>query len=114
MPSHLSRRTFLAGSAVSTAGLIAPTLQARAAAEPSDRRIRMGVVGGNFGAAFPWHEHPNAVVTGVSDLVPDRRDRLMKVFKCEKSYESLEKLILAKDIDAVAVWTPAPDHAKHV
>lgn len=115
MPQNLSRRTFLAGSAVSTAGLMASTLQAQAATEPSTgRRIRMGVVGGGFGAAFPWHEHPDAVVTGVSDLLEDRRNHLMKVFKCEKSYPSLEKLILAGDIDAVAVWTPSPDHARHV
>ncbi|MBN1489103.1 MAG: Gfo/Idh/MocA family oxidoreductase, partial [Phycisphaerae bacterium] len=80
----------------------------------ADRRIRMGVVGGGFGSCFPWHEHPDAVVAGVSDLIPERREHLMKTFKCETGYESLEKLILAKDIDAVAVFTPAPDHARHV
>jgi predicted dehydrogenase len=113
---HLSRRGFLAGSAIAAAGVIGASAQTAAPpAEPSaGKRIRMGVVGGGFGIAFPWHEHPNAEVVAVSDLIPERRNNMMKVFKCKTSYESLEKLVLAKDIDAVAIWTPVPDHAKHV
>ena len=79
----------------------------------SDKKIRIGVVGGGFGCAFHWHEHPNCIVEAVSDLREDRRKRLMRVYKCEKSYESLEKLILDKNIDAVAVFTGAPDHVRH-
>ena len=112
----ISRRGFLAGSALaatSAAGLTAAP--ASQPGEPSTgRRIRIGVVGGGFGSCFPWHEHPDAVVAAVSDLLPDRRDHLMKTFKCPTAYESLEKLILAKDIDAVSIFTPAPDHARHV
>ena len=84
------------------------------AAEPPPKKIRMGVVGGNFGKAFFWHEHPDCVVEAVSDLIPARREALMKTYKCAKSYESLEKLILDRNIDAVAVFTPAPDHVRHV
>jgi predicted dehydrogenase len=84
-------------------------------AEPSTSKpIRIGVVGGGFGSMFPWHEHPDAKVAAVSDLRQDRRDHLSKTFKCDTVYESLEKLVLAKDIDAVAVYTPAPEHARHV
>ncbi len=74
----------------------------------------MGVVGGGFGSSFQWHEHPNCVVTGVTDLRPDRRDKLRKVYKCDKSYDSLEIMARkAKDIDAVAVYSGAVDHVKH-
>lgn len=111
MPHELSRRTFLAGSAVTAGGLLA---QARAAEPAAPKPIRIGVVGGGFGSCFPWHKHPDAVVTAVSDLRPDRRDHLMKTFQCDRAIESLEKLVLARDIDAVAVYTPAPDHARHV
>ena len=38
----------------------------------------------------------------------------MEVYKCEKSYESLEELILDKNVDAVAIFTGAPDHVRHV
>lgn len=83
--------------------------------EPSsDRKIRIGVVGGGFGLAWHWHEHPNCIVEAVSDLIPERRKRLMGKYSCEKPYESLEKLILDPKIDAVAVFTGAPDHARHV
>ncbi|MCL4694778.1 MAG: Gfo/Idh/MocA family oxidoreductase, partial [Candidatus Hydrogenedentes bacterium] len=79
----------------------------------SDRKIRMGVVGGRFGCSFHWHQHPNCEVAAVSDLIPERRDRLMQTYQCDKTYESLEKLILDPDIDAVAVFTGAPDHPRH-
>lgn len=109
--SDLSRRGFLGLSAATALGA-ASTLTAQTSS--AERRIRMGVVGGGFGSCFPWHEHPDAVVAGVSDLLTDRRAYLQKVFKCETAYESLEKMILAKDIDAVAIFTPAPDHARHI
>jgi predicted dehydrogenase len=83
-------------------------------AEPESRKIRLGIVGGNFGSAFFWHEHPDCTVAAVSDLIPARRQHLMKTYKCSKSYESLEKLILDKNLDAVAIFTPAPDHVRHV
>jgi len=80
----------------------------------SNRKIRIGVVGGGFGCAFQWHEDPNCTVQAVSDLRTDRREALMEVYKCDRSYESLEKLVLDKNIEAVAVFTGAPDHARHV
>jgi predicted dehydrogenase len=82
-------------------------------AKKSARKIRIGVVGGGFGTDFFWHEHPNCIVEAVSDLRLDRRERLMKVYKCGKPYESLEELILDKDVEAVAVFTGAPDHVRH-
>jgi len=77
------------------------------------RKIRIGVLGGGFGSAFQWHEHPNAVVEAVCDLRPERRERAMNAYGCSKSYESLEQLIENKNVDAVAVFSGAPDHARH-
>jgi len=77
------------------------------------RKIRMGVVGGGFGADFFWHLDPNSEVVAVSDLIPERRGHLKKVYKCDKAYDSLEQLILDKDVDAVAIFTGAPDHVRH-
>jgi predicted dehydrogenase len=108
-----NRREFLRATGAATAGVMLPS-QFALAAEPTRKKIRMGVVGGNFGNAFFWHEHPDCVVEAVSDLIPARRERLMKTYKCSKSYESLEKLILDKNIDAVAIFTPAPDHVRHI
>lgn len=116
-PDALSRRGFLrrGGAFMAAAALARNAAAAGPAWEPSsDKKIRIGVVGGRFGRAFHWHEHPNCIVEAVSDLIPERRKGLMQTYQCEKAYESLEKLVLDPKIDAVAVFTGAPDHARHV
>ena len=112
---ELPRRTFLELSGAAAAGAALLTQAGRAYPEGAGKTVRMGVVGGGFGATFHWHEHPNCVVTGVTDLRADRRARLRKRYKCDKAYDSLETMLReAKDIDAVAVFSGATDHAKHV
>lgn len=108
----LPRRKFVSGTVAVVAGL-ALGKKGALADDAGDKKIRMGVVGGNFGCSFQWHEHPNCIVEAVSDLRPERRDALMKTYNCRKSYESLEKLILDKDVQAVAIFTPPPQHVQH-
>jgi len=116
-----SRREFLRRSGIALAGVaLAPDLvEAQATAdketrmEKSSKEIRIGVVGGGFGAAFHWHRDPSCIVEAVSDLREDRRKHLQNVYECNKPYNSLEELIKDKDVDAVAVFTGAPDHVKH-
>ncbi|MBI2298040.1 MAG: Gfo/Idh/MocA family oxidoreductase [Armatimonadetes bacterium] len=79
----------------------------------SDRVIRMGVVGGGFGGCFHWHEHPNGRVVAVADARPDRLNRLRTLYGCERSYPGLEELLADDEVEAVALFTPAPDHARH-
>ncbi len=114
---RLSRRRFLqhgAGvAAVSAGGLLNPSLWA-ADGTQSGRKVRMGIVGGRFGASFYWHEHPNCSVAGVTDLRPERRERLRQVYRCDQSYESMEIMLKqARDIDAVGIFTEAPNHVRH-
>ena len=113
-----SRRSFLKESvtaSLATYGMSSPALSAELPDKPfqSDRKIRIGVVGGGFGCSFQWHEHPNCTVQAVSDLRSDRRNRLMQVYGCGKAYESLEQLVRDDTIEAVAVFTGAPDHVRH-
>ena len=111
---HSSRRRFLrsAGAAAVGATMAGP-LRALAQEAAGARQIRIGVVGGGFGASFHWHQHPGCVVAAVSDLRPDRRQHLMNTYQCDKSYESLEVLIQDNTIAAVAVFTEAPNHVRH-
>lgn len=115
--SGISRREFLetaggaALAATLAAGLTAP-VAAQDEAKP-DRRVRMGIVGGGFGSAFHWHQDPGCVVHAVSDLRPDRRQHLQNVYRCGLAYESLEVMITDPDIDAIAVFSGAPDHVRH-
>lgn len=108
----LSRRDFLEKSGAVALGT---ALASKASfSQPSTgKKIRIGVVGGGFGCSFQWQEHPDCVVEAVSDLRPERRQRLVDTFKCSKVYNSLEELVLDKDIDAVAVFTDGPLHVQH-
>ncbi len=95
----------------------APEEPARKKRTPvSDRKLRVGIVGYGvcrFGAAFGFQDHPNVDVVAVSDLIPRRREGLMKACRCDKAYESLEVLVKDPKIEAVFVATDAPSHARH-
>jgi predicted dehydrogenase len=117
-PGRCSRRSFLEVSGAAAALIASGDLLIRAGRaypQGTGQTIRMGVVGGGFGATFHWHEHPNCVITGVTDLYPERRERLKNHYRCDVVYDSLEEMIQqARDIDAVAIFSGATDHAKHV
>ncbi len=108
-----TRRDFLRQSGAAVMGAAAVSLARPARADDGARRIRMGVVGGRFGASFYWHTHPRSEVVAVSDLIPERLERLKNVYQCDKGYPSLEELILDPDVEAVAIFTGAPDHVRH-
>jgi len=116
--SRLSRRSFLemsGAAAALVAGGDLLTRAGRAYPQETGKTVRLGVVGGGFGASFHWHEHPNCTVTAVTDLYPQRRERLKSHYRCDAVYDSLEQMIQqAKDVDAVAVFSGATDHARHV
>lgn len=111
-PSHLStRRRFLAQAGGAVASLaVAPSIYA---ADTAPRKIRIGIVGGRFGATFQFHEHPDCKVEAVSDLRPERRARLMKAYGCDKSYDSLELMVKDPNIDAIGIFTDGPLHVDH-
>ena len=107
----LSRRSFLelgGKAAAATIGAAVLTQAGRAYPAETGKKLRMAVVGGGFGASFHWHEHPDCVVTAVTDLYPGRRKALQARYKCDNVYDSLETMLKqAKDIDAVAVFAGA-------
>jgi predicted dehydrogenase len=113
----LSRRDLLYGAG--NAALLAQTLATKPVGRPaptdSSRKIRIAIAGGNFGSTFFFHQHPNCVVAAVTDLRADRRKRLAEVYRCDNMYPSLEELLRKETrLDAVALFTPAPEHIKHV
>jgi predicted dehydrogenase len=112
--NQLHRRKFLGMTGIAAAGFAVSPRFSLAEELSSSRKIHIGIVGGGFGSGFFFHEEPNCVVEAVSDLRTDRREKLMKVYKCGKSYPSLEKLILDPKIDAVFIATEAPNHHRHV
>lgn len=120
-----SRRHFIGKMATGTFGVVVPTNMAMAyLSKPnrpknewlphSEKKIRIGIVGGGFGSSFFWHQHPNCTVQAVSDLQPELREKLMKVYQCKQSYNSIEELVKDKNIDAVGVFTDAPSHGRQL
>ncbi len=109
-----SRREFLGASATLAAGALS-SQAGRAVPQSSTRKIRLGVVGGGFGAEFQWHEHPNCTVAGVTDLRAERRQILRDRYRCDYVFNSLEEMLQrAVKLDAVAIFSGAPDHYRHV
>lgn len=76
-------------------------------------KVRIAVVGGGFGCDFFWHEDPDCVVQAVSDPRPASLERLVRTYGCSTTYASLAEVLQDRDVDAVAIFTGAPDHAKH-
>lgn len=95
-----TRRSFL--HTMSAAALAAP-----GAAAP----VRIGVVGGRFGAEFQWHLQPDCRVEAVCDIQPARLQRLSEVYRCPRQFNSFREMLKTAPLDAVAVFTPAPMHA---
>jgi len=112
-PNPCSRRDFLRQGGLAVAATVAATPRL-VAADTAPKKVRIGVVGGGFGTSFQWHEHPDCIVEAVSDLRPERRERLKQVYHCQKSYDSLEELVKDPKIDAVAIFTDGPLHVQHV
>lgn len=118
MAKRITRRRAIAQTSLAAAGLAGsavPSVAFAAVAAAPQKPVRIAVVGGGFGASFHWHEDPGCTVVGVSDLRPDRREILRKRYRCDRVYDSLEIMIdQAKDVDAVAIFTEATNHEKHV
>ncbi len=108
-----SRRDFVKRGSIAALGL-SVTPNTVFGFSSGTKKLRIGIVGGRFGTQFQFHEHPDCIVEAVSDLRPERRKKLMTVYNCTKSYESLELLVKDKNIDAVGVFTEGPNHVKHV
>ena len=111
----LTRRRFISNTAIAGMGLATARRFDMMATDTitSDRRIRLGVVGGRFGLSFFWNLHPNCIVEAVSDLRPERKARLQEVYQCSKSYPSLEEMVKDKNIEAIAIFTEGPNHYNH-
>ena len=106
-----TRRHFVRNLSLGALGALALPAQVPFTTEP--RKVRVGIVGGRFGATFQFHEHPDCVVEAVSDLRADRRAALQKTYRCAKAYPSLEELLKDPKVEAVFLATPAPDHVRH-
>lgn len=128
MPDSPARRRFMEGAGSTALGLAVAAAPSRAEAQeqpqpaaprpaaprPKNSRVRIGIAGGRFGTTFQWHLHPRCEVAAVTDLRPERLARLQQVYACDKTYPSLEEMVKDPALDAIGVYTEAPNHFEHV
>jgi predicted dehydrogenase len=81
--------------------------------ETGGRKLKVGIVGGRFGTSFQFHEHPACEVAAVAELREDRRAALSKTYRCGTVYDSLDALLKDRNVEAVGLFTPAPEHVRH-
>ena len=74
-------------------------------------KVRIGIVGGDFGASFQWHLDPDCEVVAVCDLRDETLAALKAAYQCDTGYHSFAELLAHPGLNAVAVFTPAPLHA---
>lgn len=76
--------------------------------------VRLGVIGSGFGADFYFHLHPNCEVVAVASKMSAERKKLQNIYKCKTAYDDMSALLKDEAVDAVAIFTPVPDHAPHI
>jgi len=116
-PSKRCRRDFLLEIGTGAVSLSAAPWRVSAentfqGVRTSRKHVWIGVVGGGFGAAFQWHLHPNCKVTAVCDLRAKRIKKLKRVYKCDNGYKDYHEFLKHSELDAVALFTPAPYHVR--
>ena len=79
----------------------------------SPRRVRTAIIGLGFGAEFiPIHQrHPHAELVAICQRSKDKLDQVGKAYGVERRYQSYADVLNDKDVDAVHINSPIPDHA---
>lgn len=79
----------------------------------SDKKINIAVIGLGFGAEFIpiYQKHPNANIMAICQRNGTRLNEIGDAFGIDKRYASYDELLRDKEIDAVHINTPIPDHA---
>ncbi len=79
---------------------------------PSDKKVRVAIVGLGFGAEFIpiFQAHPNAEIVGVCRRNKAELDKTADKYGIPKRFTSYDDLLKDPDIDAVHINSPIPDH----
>ncbi|HEX4607318.1 MAG TPA: Gfo/Idh/MocA family oxidoreductase [Urbifossiella sp.] len=79
---------------------------------PSDKKVRVAIVGLGFGAEFIpiYQAHPNAEIVAVCRRNKAELDKTADKYGIRKRFTSYDDLLRDPDIDAVHINSPIPDH----
>jgi predicted dehydrogenase len=78
----------------------------------ADRKINIAVIGLGFGAEFIpiYKKHPAANLVAICQRNESRLKEIGNAFGIEKRYSSFDELLKDREIEAVHINTPIPDH----
>ena len=76
-------------------------------------KVRVAIVGLGFGAEFIpiYQDHPDAEMYAINQRNPQNLKHVQETFKIPKAYTNFDELIADKNVDAVHINSPIPDHA---
>src|SRR5687768_4889706 len=79
----------------------------------ADKKINIAVIGLGFGAEFIpiYQKHPNANIMAICQRNETRLNEIGDAFSIEKRFTSYDELLQDKEVEAVHINTPIPDHA---
>src|SRR5580765_6633309 len=79
----------------------------------SPKRVRVAIIGLGFGAEFIpiYQAHPDAEMAAICRRNKAELDRCGDQFGIKKRYTEFDDLLKDKDIDAIHINSPIPDHA---
>ncbi|KAM0548447.1 hypothetical protein ACHAPJ_009933 [Fusarium lateritium] len=82
--------------------------------EVEPRKLNVALVGLGFGAEFVpiYQAHPNVASVAVCDSDHQVIEQIRNRFNVNKSFKTLDDVLLADDIDTVHLITPIPQHAQ--
>lgn len=77
------------------------------------RKVNVAVIGLGFGAEFIpiYQKHPNANIMAICQRNEKRLQEIGDAFGIDKRFSSYDELLRDKEIEAVHINTPIPDHA---
>jgi len=81
---------------------------------PTEMKVRIALVGLNFGANWVsvYQEHPNVEYVALCDTNQTLLDRVADKYQIERRYTKLEAILESDDYNAVHLLTPIPLHTE--
>ena len=79
----------------------------------TDKKVHVAIVGLGFGAEFIpiYQNHPHAEMYAICQRAPEKLKQIGDAFGVEKRYSNYDDVLRDKNVDAIHINTPIPDHA---
>jgi predicted dehydrogenase len=79
----------------------------------SGDKVKVAIIGLGFGAEFIpiYQNHPHAEMYAICQRSPEKLNQIGDAFNVKQRYTKFEEVLADKNVDAIHINTPIPDHA---